>query len=64
MREVIDEVLGGNYGSETGALDFSQATIEFSVLPGEPYQGTFWVRGEDGSVGTGSVFPRIIAWNA
>lgn len=56
MREVIDEVLGGNYGSETGALDFSQATIEFSVLPGEPYQGTFWVRGEDGSVGTGSVF--------
>ena len=34
MREVIDEVLSGNFGSETGSLDFSQATMELSVYPG------------------------------
>ena len=56
MREVIDEVLGGNYGGETGALDFSQATIELTVYPGEEFGGSFQIYGENDALIKGRVF--------
>ncbi|MBR4731922.1 MAG: hypothetical protein IK081_04050 [Lachnospiraceae bacterium] len=56
MREVIDEVLSGNFGSETGSLDFSQATLELSVYPGEEYEGSFQVYGENDALIKGRVF--------
>ncbi|MBR6477089.1 MAG: hypothetical protein IKS85_01455, partial [Lachnospiraceae bacterium] len=46
MREIIDEVLNGNYGGETGSIDFSQATMECSVTRGEDLSGSFVIRGE------------------
>ena len=45
MREIIDEVLNGNYGGETGALDFSVATIDASVASGEKCSGSFMIQG-------------------
>ena len=55
MREVIDEVLNGNYGGETGSLDFSQATMEITIRPGEEYNGSFHVFVAGGSLATGHV---------
>ena len=46
MREIIDEILNGNYGRETGSLDFSQASLEISALQGEETSGSFWIRGD------------------
>ncbi len=55
MREVIDEILNGNYGSETGSLDFSQATLECTAFPGEELAGSFDVKGEGAAFVTGRV---------
>ena len=56
MREVIDEILNGNCGGETGSLDFSQATIELSVYSGEEYRSSFQIFGENDALIKGQVF--------
>ncbi|MBO4750667.1 MAG: hypothetical protein J5546_10145 [Lachnospiraceae bacterium] len=56
MREIIDEILNGNYARETGSLDFSQASVELTALQGELTQGSFWVRGDGAQVVKGRVF--------
>ncbi|MBP5263080.1 MAG: hypothetical protein J6Z33_01750, partial [Lachnospiraceae bacterium] len=55
MREIIDEILNGNYARETGSLDFSEASIELTALQGELTQGSFWIRGDGAQVVKGAV---------
>lgn len=55
MREIIDEILNGNYARETGSLDFSEASIELTALQGEFTQGSFWIRGDGAQVVKGAV---------
>ena len=56
MREVVDEILNGNYGSETGELRFSQSQIKLTVAPDELATGSFVLTAPEGSAVKGSVF--------
>ncbi len=56
MREVVDEILNGNYGSETGELRFSQSQIKLTVAPDEVATGSFVLTAPEGSAVKGSVF--------
>jgi hypothetical protein len=55
MQDIISQILDGNYGYETGTLDFSCAKLEFTVDLGLPYEGSFTVLSSPGQLTTGYV---------
>lgn len=55
MREIVDQILAGNYIFEGGFLDFSCTKIEISISQGETFSGSFQILGQRGTVAEGRV---------
>lgn len=55
MREVIDQILTGNFQYESGSLDFSCAKLELTQEIGEYCEGSFRITGPAGQYTTGVV---------
>lgn len=55
MKQVVHEILEGNFKFDSGSLDFSCPRIELSVLPDQIVEGSFTVYGPEGVVTEGKV---------
>lgn len=56
MKQIVHEILEGNFKFDSGSLDFSCPRIELSVLPDRIEEGSFTVYGPEGVVTEGEVF--------
>lgn len=56
MKQVVDQILEGNYLCEIGSLDFSCAKIEIELMQGETVPGSFLIRGEHTDIVEGYVY--------
>lgn len=54
MRDIIEEILQGNFNYENGSLDFSCSKIEISLYQGQQYEGSFRILASSGTC-TGTV---------
>ena len=66
MREIIDAILDGNYMRENGSLDFSCAKVEVELERNGQAEGSFRIRGRQGSMVSGRVYStdyRMICLN-
>lgn len=55
LKQIIHEILDGNFKYDNGSLDFSCPRIELSVRAGSEVEGSFTVYGPQGSVTEGYV---------
>lgn len=55
MREIVEQILAGNYIFEGASLDFSCTKIELSVAQGETFSGSFQILGQRGTLAEGRV---------
>lgn len=55
MREIVDQILAGNYIFESASLDFSCTKIELSLSQGETFSGSFQILGQKGTMAEGRV---------
>lgn len=55
MQKIIDRILEGNFGYESGSLDFSCSKIEISLCKGEQHEGSFHIYAYQGTVADGTV---------
>ncbi|MCM1155102.1 MAG: DUF5717 family protein [Roseburia sp.] len=55
MKQIIQEILAGNFMYDNGSLDFSCPQIELSAQAGEVLEGSFTIYGPEGVLTEGSV---------
>lgn len=55
MKEVIGQLLEGNFEYENGSLDFSCTKLELNIRPGEVVEGSFRILGNSGRYTYGTV---------
>ena len=53
MRQVIDEILSGNFMFDKGSLDFSCPRIDLSLYADTVEEGSFSISGPEGRVTEG-----------
>ncbi len=56
MKEIIEQLLEGNFIYENGSLDFSCSKLELSVLKDEIYEGSFTIYGKGETPTRGKIF--------
>lgn len=55
MKEVIGQLLEGNFEYENGSLDFSCTKVELTIMQGEVVEGSFKILGSSGKYTHGTV---------
>lgn len=55
MREAIEQILGGTYDYEKGALNFSCTKLEIELQKGEIYEGSFTIFASEGKYTAGYI---------
>ena len=55
MKQIIRELLDGNFKYDTGTLNFSCTRIELSVQAGETAEGSFILYGPQGAITEGYI---------
>ena len=55
MKQIIREILDGNFKYENGTLDFSCPRIELSVRAGEMAEGSFFINGAKDAMTEGHI---------
>ncbi len=55
MKEVVKQILEGNFDYENGSLDFSCAKLELTIQKGMIYEGTFLITATAGHCVTGYI---------
>ncbi len=56
MHSAVEKILAGEFNQNMYSLDFSVPRIDFSVHPGEKYEGSFRISGPENLLTEGTVF--------